>query len=402
MFVIMSPLSKQGVQTFYEHCKDLGLESRILRIYIDLQNIAVGKYYNSNILEIYTKLTEREVVSMVVYEILKFVSDKINLFRNVFNHNEIYFYLYTDKQRNKLNEYFIETWKENRRKSWEYLREHKIEEYESQQWFSQVFSKSVDIACKILSTSLHSYPVILKYVDSDFLPYVFILYDKLCNVDSTHLIVSNDHDYIHILSEFPNVFRYFFLTKNKGVTVENHYTIFKRLKNKFPQKTLDVYDHQFIAKFYQLFHAFLGDPGDGFGPIKPKYGIVRFLKDVKKEISLDNDINDIRKKVLTKSLNLNLSDTELDMLVQRLLVVDFRFFSEHLLKDFVPFEKLMYVEDTKQYFQSLERKHILESNANILRDSMFNKNILQRHDINSILKDLNVKNPDYISQSLWY
>jgi len=409
-FIFDSPISNDTVNHIVDYININKLKIDNIKIFVDLQNISIGKYYNNNIVDMYVSKDEKYVQQLFFKELLTFLNDKINKFRNV-GYNNVYFFLYTDHGKNKLNEYFISTWKQNRRKSWMQTFEKDKQLSDANNWFMAIYTQSIFSIQKLLNTSPHVKLLSLKYVDSDFVPMIYILLDEKTNRlnNTLEVIVSNDHDYTHVLNYHDNILRYFFLnhSKTEKIQLDHRYNSYIRLVNKYKFKKIDSSGYKNFAKYYQIFHALNGDTGDGFGTIEKRKGLTYWISKIA-NILENKSMKEWREIIAADDFKYDIlsDDEKRNIFRKRFFVVDFYFFSimtikylnENLLDDY---DKSI----LSKYSDLLDfnTRELFKLNADIIRDIVFNPKSINRNDAYTVLTHfIDNKNSKIFSESLWY
>jgi len=228
-----------------------------------------------------------------------------------------------------------------------------------------------------------------------------------------NIIISNDHDYIHVVESNENVLRYFFLTQvEKTGKIEHRYNIYERLAKKYKNiKSLGTDDFKMISRYYQFFHSLIGDQSDGFKSIVNRKSLTHWNKVLKKDEfkDLNLDIYDLRKRVLTKDFRPDLLQDEnnLSSWIKRFLVVDFYFFSLWILTNILGKENLPKLHqefyDLSIKYLEMGQREIIKMNSEILKPILFDQDkIISRTSAKNILDYFKIRNSHVFSENLWY
>lgn len=405
-YILTSPMDDDAISMIKYHIDYFNLPIKNVKIFIDIQNMSTGKYYNDNVYEMYETKNEKEVVKLFITELMTFLEDKLSKFRTI-GYNNVYFYFYTDSGRNTVNKEFISGWKEKRIKSFLKIGEIDKSLLEAKKWFENLYGKLLSASKELLNTSLHTKMVELSNIDSDFFPYVVREIDRKLNYyhdETLYIIVSNDHDYIHMIDN-TNTVRYFFL---KNRILENQYNIFKRFEIKFKQKFFDSSDRQVIAKYYSIFHGLIGDSTDDIPPVFSKKSIVYWYKELK-DVIANNDIRTWREMILNNEFVYGEFKNDMSKypdFVKREMVFDFYYFTIWILK-YMNIQLDEYDENilklTSKYFTFPIRTNI-EKNSKIISAVLSNDDIADASTANKVLNYFleSQSKSDRFSRVLWY
>lgn len=296
--------------------------------FIDLQNIAIGKYDTDSDFVLTTDL------SLLVKEEVKYILEYLTTVYERVPNSKVYFFY--DDDRNLFNEQLVPTWKDDRRKQLSRLPYDK----KTVQNLSSNVSKAVsDILLYLSKYSMFLNVVKLKYIDSDFIPGISIVSNKLD--DTVYLIVSSDFDFIH-LTQNKNVFIYDWKNKNrfKSIGENNVYIpdslqmLLKKISKRFELK--DESDCLKVYNNYQLIHALVGDQSDSMPPLIKKVGVKTILKkvgDMLEDKIVDKVVldRDFGLSLLSKLTSSNIEELYTQLLT-RLLITDFTILSSVILE----------------------------------------------------------------------
>jgi len=403
--IIVNPITNKSINDIQNYLETSQLEIDTLKIFMDLQNISVGKYYPDNLLNYFNSVNEKDMARIVQQEIILLVHNKIKSFLDIGIKN-IFVYLYTDENKNIVNEYFISSWKTDRGKVWESLHKHYKDQYDASSWFSTIYDASIKSLSYLCNTSRKCKIISLRYIDSDFVPNVFIELDKQANIynHTLYLIVTNDHDYLH-LTNYDHAIIY--VPTEKEHKLLNKYNVYKRFEKKFPQKTLTVYDRQLIAKFYPIFHSLIGDPTDSIKPVIAKKGIIYWFKQLKDILVDYDDYTSLRYDIITDKINL-VPDNIQQEFINRLYITDFYFFSLWLIYEITNITNSNIKVDQAiidKTYNSLpvNIKQIFKDNALYFLHSILTKDVLSQTDASKILANVIqlYKDANEIVQNIW-
>ena len=403
--IVVSPITNKAVSKIATYIQTSQLNIKTLKIFMDLQNISVGKYYPDNLLNYFNSVNDKEMARLIQQEIILLVYNKIQKFLSEGLSN-IFVYLYTDENKNIANEYFIQSWKTDRTKVWETLKKSYRDQYDASSWFSTIYDASVKSLSYLCNTSKKCKIINLRFIDSDFVPNVFIELDKIAKVyDSTlYLIVTNDHDYLH-LTNYDRVVIY--VPTEKEHKLLHKYNVYKRFEKKFQQKTLTTQDRQIIAKFYPVFHSLIGDPTDSIKPLVHRKGITYWLKQLKDILSDYDEYYNLRNDIINDEISL-VDDDIKQQFLNRLFITDFYFFSMWLIFEISNLTQHKLPVDnnciTKTYDKlPVNIKQIFKDNANYFLNSILTKQTLSKQDAkNVIINTVQIyKDADNIVLNLW-
>lgn len=401
--ILSTPLSKDFCQIFVNNISDLELKCERVNLFIDLQNIFIGRYYELNTFNIYTEVQEEDFVKICIDRLLDLVCSKIELLKSY--NLKCVVYLYTDVERNIVNESLIPGWKSKRVKSTEYMTSTELAYLESSRWVNRMFKGSVISLSKLLNCSKRCRVMILKYLDSDFLPYYVILSQKRyflkekMDYPFVNLIVSTDRDYIHMVQEDDRNMMYIFYPHHKR-TVLNKYSAYQYC-TLFTSKRFGSDEYKNIAKCYPLFHCLVGDVGDSVGRLikRSVYQIYKDLEDFIKE----NDIDTLRDSIFeTRVIRDYLGEDKFEEFIRRYVVLDFYFFSVYLLSLSNP-EMLTDVDRirldrVKRYL--LQYQDHFNSNSETLKQINMSDKI-SAEDATRVLRQVGIERASYYSALLF-
>jgi len=387
------------------YIQDLNLNVDKINIFIDIQNLSIGRY-DSRIAEQYM-LKENYTPIETVHQLLYWLSIK---------HNEIYnelgilpkFILYTDKNRNLFNSNFIPSWKADRKKSFEKMMQENPVEYQYRQFANQSIKSTFNILGKFINKSTALRMIILEYIDSDFIPYV----EKIRNPNSLNVILSSDHDYYHMLTEDEYTIRYIFLEKireSRKTALEHMYNSWVGVKKKY---SVNEEEAKYIAKYYSVYHSLIGDASDHVPSLIKRKGIKYWLK---KTLNNLPDLQTIRDNVLNNECFIDeLLDYKADSVLfkdkafkpktkwdefrMRYFIFDF-YFTGHFLnrdnneKSYKIYEKfILNFPYQKQLIDKITESYTKQ----------MNEDKLNIDEANELLMKLGINDSLYISQSLFY
>ncbi len=348
--IIYPILPKNCYSSVLNYIKDLELSINKVNIFVDIQNIA--SVHNN--LELYYKDTNfSEIFNQILYEVVSIVESfkMINLLPHVI--------IYTDNKRNIYNTNLYHEWKNNRKKN---LMDDTITEkdkltYESSVVLKELLSLSLKSLSKLFNNSKRLSIIELENIDSDFVPALVksLINDETC----LNLIVSTDHDYIHMIDN-KNTVRYSRVHKKfyeNFPVLETLYTKNIFLKEKEDIKDLEIAKK--IAKYYQIFHGLAGDSTDNVKPIIPKKGLKKWAK----ELEFNNENTDIIvDKILRREYKIFEDDVNNTELIKRILMFDFNVMSKLFM---------YYLLDKSEYQYLIDLMlSLAPQNLNVIKDNV--------------------------------
>jgi len=400
--LITSPITNEAVSHIVNYARD---KYECIKIFIDVQNISAGKYYHDVALDMYLTKDERELTSMIYGELCYLLSQKVTQFVNQGFAN-VYLFLYLDTKRNVLNEHFIPTWKKNRTKEWLNLFDKDKSKYESLSWLGKVYDIAVSSFRYLINTSPRCRLVLLEYLDSDFVPKLFMMIDDYLGLNdkTLYVIVANDYDYVHLLDEHENCVLY--IHTDRKLNIVNKYNLYKRLAKRFGQKSLTEDDRKLIGKFYCIFHSLIGDSSDGFGAIQKGKSTVYWYRRLKEKLQQYSGIRQLRANVFNNPLDLE--DDVFETFIKRLQVVDFYFFSNWLVGSLAKKRQTFKLTDyDKPLYEitysklPLNCRTIIEQNMNNITTMLSQNTTVEPQEAKKVLESFNVGKADYYAQVLW-
>lgn len=358
---------------------------------IDLQNLSIGAFIPD---ESYLENNLEKVILENFNKFLYDLGDTISYSR--LNNITTHFYCFTDTKRNLFNEALISTWKSHRKKS--FL---DIENKDEKKQFNLLLKQSIsDLQIRAIKTVykmlyevskytkfLHTF--ILEYIDSDFLASLIIMLRGKRN-NELNIILSADKDFLHLF-EKDKVFIYRVHKKTK-------------LKNNFPliksnEEYITVLSSHFntneenaeiIKIFYPIYHAIIGDIGDGFKSLKKGIGnktTIKLLKNIlvnynnKWEVYEELFINDSN---FLKWFNEKFGNEYLNDFLKRLIITDHEILSYLMIKNSnLNNLKSFNIPDIIDKFVnilSLQQIDILKNNGNFIYDLSKQKNNLNENE----------------------
>lgn len=304
------------------------VEGKKVRILIDIQNYSRGKYSKDILINpeefqsvAWTNLNHILVQLYEAYKLLKYI----------YNAEVEEVILYSDFERNILNEYFIPTWKEYRRKRLSRLQDEQPLYYSSVQLFEKVNAAIFKIFEKIAEFTKFS-TVQISYIDSDFFPALYRWLNWKNFNDTVFFLVAKDKDYFHLVND--NTF--LFLDSFFDLDILIDY-----IKVKYTMKTQEA---KCLILYFPLMHSLSGDEVDGFKSIVKRKGIkywtkkfMPFYREVKKLDSLNNPKWEVYYGIIRGDFNLEeLSDSNYEEFLKRLFILDFDIFSLVFIKKVMP------------------------------------------------------------------
>ena len=400
--LITSPITNEAASHIANYARD---KHEYVKIFIDIQNISAGKYYHDVALDAYLTQDEKELVSSIYSELCYLLSQKVIQFANQGLSN-VYILLYLDTKRNILNEYFIPTWKKNRTKEWLNLFDKDKSKYEALSWLGKVYDVAITSFRHLINTSPRCRLVVLEYLDSDFVPKLFMMLDNYLGLNdkTLYVIVANDYDYVHLLDEHENCVLY--IHTDKKLNIVNKYNLYKRIAKRFAQKSLTDDDRKLIGKYYCVFHSLIGDNSDGFSSIQKGKSIVYWYQKLKEKLDCYEGLRQLRSCIFDNPLSLETN--VFDIFIKRLQVVDFYFFSNWLLGCFAnEYHKLSLTDYDKHLFSisysklPLNCRNIVKHNLNNIVSVLSQDTVINAQEAKKVLESFNVHKADYYAQILW-
>lgn len=304
-------------------------------IFVDLQNIAIGKYDTDS-----DRVLVDDLSTLVRNEVKYILEYLTTVYEKVPNSKVYFFY---DEDRNLFNEQIIPTWKDDRKKQLSRL----TYDRKTIHSLSSNVSRAVSDTLLYLSKySLFLNVVKLRYIDSDFIPGISIVTSRNKVGDNTvFLIISSDFDFIH-LTQDKNVFiydsrnrgRFKSLKENNAYIPDTEQMLLKKIGKRYEIK--DDEDCVKVYNNYQLIHALVGDQSDSMPPLIKKVGVKTILKKVGDIISekvvdriiLDKEFGtNFLSKLLPSIISTSLDDLYIQLL-QRLLITDFTILASLILE----------------------------------------------------------------------
>ncbi|MEM3859148.1 MAG: hypothetical protein QW478_07035 [Candidatus Micrarchaeaceae archaeon] len=351
-------------------------------VYIDIQNYSAA--FTDAGIDLYVNgSTFSDLFNELLYNvsnIIKNLSD-MNLKSHVF--------LYTDINRNFFNSNIIREWKEDRRKEL-------IEIEENEQnclirdaniYMNRFIKTGLKAIKNLVNITYNATICILENIDSDFFPALVINKTK-DKKNILHLIISNDHDYIHLIDK-PNIVRY-----SRSYKKYENYPSLETVYNRamFLKKQLDISDSSIAKKitdYYQIFHALSGDPTDNIKPIKARMS----YKTWGKKVNFNGPVNQVIDDLLDNKFKIE--DIDNTLILERLIIFDFNITSKLILNilDKKHDKILDFVEN-----HYLVNKEILVRNSKLFVDQVLNERYIL-DDIDKVFNKFNI-NTTYIPY-LW-
>ncbi|MGB9674765.1 MAG: hypothetical protein ACPLX8_01380 [Nanopusillaceae archaeon] len=342
------------------------LETKIdkVYVYVDVQNHSAA--FTDEGIDLYTNgSTFKDLFNEILYHITSITKNfkEIGLASHVF--------LYTDRHRNLFNSNMLSDWKLSRKKElseFPNMSEKDYLERDSNVYMNKFIKTGLKALSHLTNITYNASIVVLENMDSDFFPALII--NKTKSKDNIlHILVSNDHDYIHLIDN-PNIVRY---SRSYKRYYEN-YPLLETVYNRslFLKKSLDIKDTdtaKFIANYYQIFHALSGDQTDDIKPLVPKMSYKTWAKKLK----FNDPVYDVIDKIINNDIQIENVNNE-DILA-RLVIFDFNITSE-LILGLLDESKL--TERSKKIMNFLISKYpqnvvILKTNCKILEENIFNQ-----------------------------
>jgi hypothetical protein len=353
--ILYNPISDEIFSMIKHYTQDVNLDIKKVYVYIDIQNfntavsdIGVENYVNS----VGFDQVFNEILFMVNRILVEFW--KVGF--------ECHVFIYTDIKRNIFNTNLINSWKENRKKSFSELKENEILSHDAQKFMNSMLKHSLKALKHLVNYSRNMTICILENIDSDFVPRIVKEF-VIDRTDILHLILSSDHDYTHLIND-PYTIRYSNIYKRYYKNFPSLETIYN--KNIFLKKKEDIKtdeDAIKVANYYQIFHALGGDSSDDVKPMIPRTGLKKWAK----KVSFDKPVDEIIDLILDNNYtfeNVNQMD-----LIRRLLIVDFRLTAYLIFNSINPNEKYNKVFSilNKVCPQNCE---VIRQNANIVKSTI--------------------------------
>lgn len=313
---------------------------RRVNFLLDLQNMAIGSYV------VDYSMLERDLKTYAWYNFLALLQQLVSTIREGEKSQlDVHFYLYFDVERNLFNEKLISTWKEPRRKVMFDILEKQPDSWCSLRLASRVAKSVYEMFYRFSKYSSKIHTIKLKYIDSDFIPGLFLLLDN--KKDTLYVVVSSDNDYLHLTNEENFVMLHTVRKMRTDKHLDNMIAagveqIDYYLKERFQINTVE--EAGLFRRFFTIMHALAGDIGDGILPLRRGYGPKRILKGLSGLLRTYNDRWSFYQDLLSNSENIltalqtmykvgkDEADKLLEELKKRLIITDHMILGALVLK----------------------------------------------------------------------
>ncbi len=385
MILTPSVFKLEGV--FDSYIESLSIKTKNINIYIDIQNLSIIRY-DSNVAFSYMQ-NDSVDFGKIYSQILTFL---LNIFEFFAKKNYyVRIHIYNDFGRNIFQENLLKDWKGDRIKS---LMKSRIEDKTNsafRDFGSELFTATIKSFDYFINTTKNIYLYNMEYIDSDFFPMLNYMKEKYENIESLHLIISSDHDYIHMLNNDEKIMRFYFLN-NDETKLDSKFNVFKRCSKRY--NLINLNESILVSKYYNIFQTLIGDSSDGVKSLINKKGIKFWIK--KFQNLKEDQINKLEDKYFLIDEDSDIfnffGDVEINKndFIKRMILFDFYYVSIWLLhhmgyklneNDEKILDKIKYIEPKNDL--------IIENNAKMF-NKIYNKNEIKDDDLIKIFNKFNM------------